>query len=159
MLTEAVDEEGKANLIYKILLFASVVHYGAHCVTSQGGSSRYCNKTIARKTDEPAFCSRTDKRSGRLRVPKNNRVGTVETFTRIKTVWACILSLSLSNEKVKKLWRYTSTSLYVFIAWWLIKFRDTFTFSLLPRLCTPLACSVEVEMTNHFHSARSVPLY
>jgi hypothetical protein len=34
-----------------------------------------------------------------------------------------------SSAEVKKLWRYTSTPQYVFMAWCLVKHRDNFTFA------------------------------
>jgi hypothetical protein len=36
-----------------------------------------------------------------------------------------------SNAEVKNAWSYTSTPHYVFMAWYLVKHRDSFTFTLI----------------------------
>jgi len=45
-----------------------------------------------------------------------------------------------SSTEVKNTWRYTSTPQYVFMAWCLVKHRDSFTFYLSPWDRLPLVC-------------------
>lgn len=132
MLTEEVDEDGKANFIYRILLFTSLVHFCIYCVISRSNSSWYCDKAIATKTEEPGFSSATGKRSlyfpkrpDRLQVLKSPTSGYRERFTASKSAGVCILSLCLMTSLRMcgdmPLLPYTSL-----LAWWLIQLRDTF---------------------------------
>jgi hypothetical protein len=68
---------------------------------------------------------------GLVRHPASCPMGTRDSFPGVKRPRRDADHSPPSSAAVKNVWSYTSTPQYVFMAWCLVKHRDSFTFTLL----------------------------